>query len=577
MIRRIYSTLPSFKELKPHAGLNILLVEKSPEATERHTRNRAGKTSLIETIHFLLGAKYETDSIFRSEKLSKHYFGLELELGGKVVSVERSGEDANKLIVRGETTDWPIKPTKERKTGNLLISNGDWRSVLGHFLFGLPDSGPSFRSVFPYFARRQLGSGFLSFERYDEDEQLGDQQTSISFLLGLDWTIPKKWQQVRDKEKTLKELKSALKKGTLGPLIEKSGTLRTKLAVQEKHVHRLREDLSGFRVLPEYRELEKEAADIVGRLNSLANENTLDHELIKMLENALTKEGAADVTLLKEMYRQAGLDLSEVTLRRFEETQKFHESVLANRRSYLEMEVDAAQKRILERDEAKTRLDARRLEIMEVLQTGGALDQFTRLHSELNKREAAAEGLKQQYQLSEQLESTQTKLDLDRNQLLLRLRQDHRERAAKLNDAIVTFEDLSKALLQEAGSLTVRETLNGPDFAVEIHGSRSKGITNMQIFCFDMMLAALARSQSLGIDFLVHDSHLFDPMDSRQVATALMEGAKVAKRHSFQYLVTMNSDALPTNFPKDFSVASHLLPVKLTDAEETGGLFGLKF
>jgi uncharacterized protein YydD (DUF2326 family) len=55
-------------------------------------------------------------------------------------------------------------------------------------------------------------------------------------------------------------------------------------------------------------------------------------------------------------------------------------------------------------------------------------------------------------------------------------------------------------------------------------------------------------------------------------------GALCSREHDFQYLVTMNSDALPKDgFDKGFRVEDHILPIRLTDASETGGLFGLRF
>jgi uncharacterized protein YydD (DUF2326 family) len=96
--------------------------------------------------------------------------------------------------------------------------------------------------------------------------------------------------------------------------------------------------------------------------------------------------------------------------------------------------------------------------------------------------------------------------------------------------------------------------------------------------CFDLMLTEMNIRRGRGPGFLIHDSHLFDGVDERQVAKALQLGAERAEAAGFQYIVTMNSDALPKDgFKRGFDIASHLMDAKLTDATDTGGLFGLRF
>lgn len=55
---------------------------------------------------------------------------------------------------------------------------------------------------------------------------------------------------------------------------------------------------------------------------------------------------------------------------------------------------------------------------------------------------------------------------------------------------------------------------------------------------------------------LVHDGHLFDAMDHRQVAWPLNIRARLAEEYGFQYIVAMNLDFL---------------------ASVDGGLFGFRF
>jgi uncharacterized protein YydD (DUF2326 family) len=100
---------------------------------------------------------------------------------------------------------------------------------------------------------------------------------------------------------------------------------------------------------------------------------------------------------------------------------------------------------------------------------------------------------------------------------------------------------------------------------------------SMQIFCFDFTMASLCRSRGMGPGFLIHDSHLYEPVDGRQFARALRIGAEYAEEIGIQYIVTLNSDELAraeTEGGEDFS--SFVLTPVLSDAPE-GGLFGIRF
>lgn len=582
MIRQVFSSLPKFKKLAFPPGLSVLLADTTPGATERQTRNRAGKSSFTEILHFLLGSNVDQDSIFHDEKLHDQSFGMELDVGAQPVTVERAAENPRVLeVTSGHYGQWPIQPSTDTRTGKVIIRNTLWKDVLGRLFFGLPESagrfGPSFRSLICYFVRRQSASGYIEAFRQSEDQQLGDQQVAISYLIGLDWHIPQQWQVVREREKSLKVLKKATEEGALGEMIPSTSDLRTKLTVAEAHAEELRRNLATFTVLPEYRELEAEASDLTRRIAQLLDDNTIDRQVLDDLEGSLNDETPPPSIKLEELYKQAGIVLPGVALKRFEDVRAFHESVLANRRSYLEGEIAAAHQRVEERERAIEVLESRRSQIMALLQSHGALDHFTKLQSELARVDQEVARLRQLYGSAELLETKKTELAVERQQLLLRLRQDHREQGETLREAILTFEEISKSLYEDAGSLHISESENGPAFEVKIHGKRSQGIKNMQIFCFDMMLMKLCAKRKMGPGFLVHDSHLFDGVDSRQVATALHVGATTADALGFQYIVTMNSDAVPQKLPAGFDLANRYLPIRLTDATEDGGLFGLRF
>ena len=585
MIHGVSSDLPNFKALTFDRGPNILLADKSEGATDRQSRNGAGKTSFVELIHFLFGSNADKDSIFRSEALTPWTFEARVDVGGTVVDVARSGAKPSRIQLHGDTSLWPLQPSLETKLGEVVFSNEQWRALLGAVFFGLNLEAnehtrfrPTFRSLFSYFARRQNSGGMLSPTLNSSKQQPWDQQVSVSYLLGLDTRIPQVFQEVRTREKAMAELRRAAKEGALGHYFGTAAELRTRLTIAEARARRLREQVASFNVVPEYASLEQEASAVTRNISVLNDENTADRELILQLRDAFESEQPPAAFNLDRLYRETGVVLPDRVGRRFEEVAQFHQAVVQNRRSHLTSELDAADARIANRDREREQLDVRRRQIMGILKSGGALEHYTRLQEEAGRAEAEAEGLRQRLATAEQIESTKVELEIERARLLKALQDDLHERAEVISQAILIFEELSNALYEKAGSLTISATPNGLAVEVQIDAQRSKGITNMQIFCFDLMLADLVTRRGLGPGFLIHDSHLFDGVDERQVAKALQLGADHAAAVGYQYIVTMNSDALPRDgFRPGFDVNAFVRPTKLTDATETGGLFGLRF
>jgi uncharacterized protein YydD (DUF2326 family) len=60
-------------------------------------------------------------------------------------------------------------------------------------------------------------------------------------------------------------------------------------------------------------------------------------------------------------------------------------------------------------------------------------------------------------------------------------------------------------------------------------------------------------------------------------ARALQLATRVAGNEGIQYIATMNSDDLQKAIDHGFDPTGHVLPVRLTDARDDGGLFGFRF
>ena len=622
MIRKIGSDLESFKTLRFGPGLNVLLADKSRDASDRQSRNGAGKTSFVELVHFLFGGDAKPDSIFRSDALNESSFSAEVEISGIPMSVTRSGRRPRHIQLETLARGWPgsldpptivqqaaltaatvpgsdtagVRGSQTRAASaadNTLFprsrakTNEEWKQSLGCAWYELPIEAesahrfrPSFRSLFSFAARRQQAGGFQEPTKHSNFQQPWDQQMSIAFLLGLDWTIPGQFQELKERERVVKSLRQAVRSGVVGSQLGTSADLRTKLTISEALADRARKQLERFQVVPRYRELEVEADEITARISGLNAENVLDRALLSELQSSITSEDAPGQDDISGLYAEAGIVLPGLPRRRLEELATFHRAITENRRSHLDAEIASAKGRIAVRDQTKDRLDQRRRQIMELLGSGGALEHYTSLREELGRVEGEIEVLRERLATTEQLESTQSDLKLERAKLVKALESDIHERREIIRDAILMFEDLSSSLYERAlaGRLTVAAAPIGPKFEARIDSDRSKGITNMQIFCFDLMLAELRARQDRSCGFLIHDSHLFDGVDERQVAKALELGAERAEASGFQYIVTMNSDAVPREgFKAGFDLSEYYLEARLTDATEDGGLFGLRF
>ena len=585
MIYEITSDLSTFKSLKFKTGLNVLLADKSAGATDRQSRNGAGKTCVIELIHFLLGSQVGPSSIFRSSALESYTFKAALDLDSTKVEISRSGNKPSRIGIDGTLPNLQVAEQLILDDPHHELSNEEWKDLLGTVLFDLPigetarSRAPSYRSLLSMFLRRQEAGGFQSPTKHFTNQSVVDQQITSSYLLGLDWTISERFKRLKDEEKAATDLRRAMQSGEFGREFGTVAELRTRVTVAEARTKRLREQIDQYQVVPKYRQLEHEASQKTSQISELNAANIADHELLEELEKSFQSEEVPAAEDITRLYDEVGIVLPSLAVQRLRDVEVFHNRIVENRRSHLDSEITAARRRLEEREHQKKKLDDRRQEIMETLRKGGALEHFASLQEELARDEALFQELRNRLEMGEKVESTKTRLQVERNVLLQDLRQDIHERREILDEAVLRFEELSQALYEEEGSFIVTPTQGGLKFEVHIAAERSKGITNMQIFCFDFMVATLAAdNEQRWPGFVVHDSHLFDGVDERQVARALQVGAQCATDHGFQYIVAMNSDAIPRDgFEESFCLDDYVLDVRLSDASETGGLFGIRF
>jgi uncharacterized protein YydD (DUF2326 family) len=582
MIHSVSANMPNFKTVNFRPGFNVVLAARTKEATKLDSRNGLGKSTLLEIIHFCLGAnKGET---LGKSALNDWVFTLEIDLGGKRYIVSRNTTSANKIIIEGDCSSWPLKPECDKKTGQQIISRKDWTKVLGVLLFGLHvsypdfDYAPTFRSLFSYFARRNsTQGGFLNpFQQYKAQKEW-DKQVNNAFLLELGWQYAAKGQALKDSLDIIKQINAEAKAGVLTGMLGSTGEIEAQKIRLESEIAQEEERLKEFKVHAQYREIENEANELTSQIHELSNLNIGDRQVLKNYEQSLDEEDDADPGTITKMFTEVGVVFPDSVSRRLNDVLSFHKQIVTNRRDFLRSEMERIEVKILKREEQILQASNLRSTKLLVLQKHGALEEYTELQKQHQEKVARLNDLSFRLENLKKFEQGKTAIKIDQALLKQQANTDLSERKAQKERAVLLFNSNSKALYQAPGNLSLEFDEKGFKFKVEIERSGSHGIGNMKIFCYDLMLAQIWSAIRPGEMLLIHDSIIFADVDERQKALALELAASESEQKGFQYICTLNSDSLPVkDFGKDFNLHKYVA-LTLTDASEDGGLLGIRF
>ncbi|MBF0323029.1 MAG: DUF2326 domain-containing protein, partial [Magnetococcales bacterium] len=382
MIRRITANQLSFRSVEFTKGFNVVLADRTKEETRKNSRNGLGKSTLIEIIHFCLGANADKEFLPR-EHLPSWEFSLELAVGSRQMTVTRGVENPTNFLVTDVPSNWPIQPTVRRGVEAFIAK--EWTLLLGHFLFGLPYDtdgsslrGPSFRSLISYFIRRRKDAYSIPFESFRKQTAL-DAQINNAFLLGLAWEDASELLKIKERSKDLESIRIAIKAGILDGFGGKLGDLETRQVRLKDLVTKGQADLESFKVHPQYEQIQTDANRLTGEIHLLVNANTVDREMLKLYEQNLSEEQPPPTDSLDRIYQEAGISLPTTALRRIEEVRHFHETIISNRHAFLADEVERIRSAISNREILVREKTEERAALMEILKTHGALEEYTRL------------------------------------------------------------------------------------------------------------------------------------------------------------------------------------------------------
>lgn len=575
MILGLTSSLPTFKALKFGPGLNILVATRHKDSGARDTRNGTGKTSMIELVHYLLAEKRDKHDDFHKEELVEQSFEGTFKSAGKIVTIsKKAGLSRDALTLNGVD----ISPVDLRRT--LSVS---WfqltRDITDQFY------SPTFGALFAYFARKERNGAFAS-PTQNSSKQLGwDMQVNLAYLFGLDWNLPQKLQIAKDKKKQTDMLAKMLKSGYLSGGQLDLGKMQTRLDLLEIEIGSKRDEVMSATIIDGYRTHEIEANNLAQVIKGFNEANLRDLDLLDEINHAMAEVEDADISDIEALYQEVGVFFGDKVKKRFDQVLSFHAKVASNRKAHLSKEREHANVRLSDRKSDIVHLQDQLSEKTQILRSGVAIERLSLLQSELTKLETERANLDAQIPKLRDIAEVQKKLKRSIEGLLDLIEADILERDEPRKLAVKTFGEISQFLYNEPGQLVMNRSVREAGLVIEtdIAGKKSGGKNHMQVFCFDWTLAEVAQKYDRSPGFIVHDSHIFDGVDGRQIGLALNLAQKKCEELGIQYIVAMNSDDLQKIKNEEmiddepiFDPSPYILPTSLSDQED-GGLFGIRF
>lgn len=568
MIHELYANKSSFKKIQFNKGINIILAE-GDDNTE-NSRNGLGKTTLVHIIHFCLGGtpnkKYLPEDTFNDWE-----FTISIDISNEKIYAKRSFNEKSIIIVEGNFSKFPLKPTYSEEKEIYFYTLNEWKEVLGNSLLGLKNEKefrfkPTFRKVISYFIRRDEDIKKSPFKTSSTHKNI-DVIDCTSFCVGLDWKLMSKYKEYGDEIKRLNENFSNLKSihGSKGQLVPEMNRLK-------KDLTKIKEDLDNYKVHESYRQIEKSADILSKEIQELVEKTIFLNKKIDIYEESIKEENIDDINV-EEIYNEINFYFPENVKKTLRESKEFHKNIIFNRTNFLKTEIQSIKNDLsLINQEIEIKSD-KKAGYMDILNNFGALNEYNNMQKYYTEQKSEYELIVNIIKQFDEITNKKNKLKVKLLELESRFQINYDENINHLNSLIDIFSDNSSYLYDVPGDLIIECSEKGFEYNVDIPRINSTGKTKMIVLCYDLMLLENFVGYNY-IDFLIHDSNIFDGVDSRQYASALNLIHEKTTKFDMQYICMLNSDSIPDNL--NFNIEDHVV-LELNDNSIEGTLLGFEF
>lgn len=511
-------------------GINVIVGKQVAPHNENdgNTYNGVGKSLTLHLIHFCCGSR-KIDSF--SKKIPDWEFTLRFTVDDIEHYCTRSTNNQNKIEFDGEM----LKPRAvQEKLLELCFdqitmpANMTWTTLFSRFI-------------------RRYRSSYSSFDAFVPRESDYSKILNNCYLLGIDIDLVVAKKELRDRQMAAAATEKAIKSD---PLFRQyylgKNDAELDVADLEYQISMLEKEISEFKVSNNYHELELEADEKSYQKKELENKRVLVSNHIKNIEDSEKETDKVKEEKLLKIYEAAKVEIPEMIKKSLDEVTKFHGELLETRNARLRKELARHKSELKEIDTQITSLGKRMDELLDYLNSHGALEEYVALTKQLSSLQNDLNRIQEYQKILKAYRDT--KLDIRASMIEQDKSADAylEEENAYLDNLKNSYWNYAKRFYPKKKSgLVIRNNLgeNMLRYTLEarIEDDSSDGVNEVRMFCFDWLLLNCQKSK---IKFVAHDSRMFANMDPRQRETLFRIAFETCKTTDFQYICSVNEDAL---------------------------------
>ena len=549
----IHNEATLIRKIKFHKGIN-LIIDETKTTDRKESGNNVGKTTVLRLIDFCLGG--DGKNIYRDPEFKEKGTNTAVEnfLKSNNIIITLTLKEDLELELSNEITirrNFLSRKNKIQEINGEYYNKDEFPKKLKELIFNSKSSKPTFRQIIAKNIRDEKSRLKNTIKVLHPTTKQDEYEALYFFWLGIPIDEAERKQQLHSLIKIEEDLQRRLKKEYTLSKIEQS------LIIINRNIEQLKKKKSQFNLNENYEsDLEKlnQIKSNINRLSTHISQLELRKELIIESKEELEKEIAnIDVEQIKFLYNEARILIPKLQ-KSFEDTLRFHNEMLIEKRNYITKELPDIEKKIKNLNQNIRSLISEEKELSELLQKSGALEELEKIVLELSKHYEQKGNLKEQKRLWNQTISNIEKYKEELNSI------DKNITSKKdlLNERITIFNkyfsSISQKLYGEQFVLSYDKNEKGFELNIStVSGNPGTGKKKGQIAAFD--LAYIQFADELGINclhFILHDQ--IENVHDNQITSLLNE---IVSNINCQYVLPVLRDKLPDDIDiEEFKVLS---------------------